>query len=179
MRAVKRPDLFAPMPGTSLACLRPAWAARRSFENKVTDETQMHVAKDVRFSNRGTTMRNVVRSKSIFFLLALVGASASAQTVYDARRQLFGAITDQACAVYAGVGGAVAQANAKGMKRATAKARASRAVGADGIPLTQNPDALNLTFAIIDAVYEQGAKTDEEGSVIGRQICTQTMAMDE
>lgn len=148
-------------------------------ENEVTDVTQMHVAIDVRFSNRGTTMKSIVQSKVLLFLLALIGTNASAQTVYDARQQLFGAITDQACAVYAEVGGAVAKANAKGMKRATVKARASRAVGADGRPLTQNPDALNLTFAIIDAVYEQGAKTDEEGNVIGRQICTQTMTIGE
>ncbi|WP_133116846.1 hypothetical protein [Paraburkholderia acidicola] len=149
------------------------------YEDEVTDEPQMHAAIDVRFSNRGTTMRNIVQSKTTLLLLALISASAGAQTVYDARQQLFGVITDQACAVYAEVGGAVAKANAKGTKRATVKARASRAVGADGRPLTQNPDALNLTFAIIDAVYEQGAKTDEEGNVIGRQICTQTMAIGE
>ncbi|WP_414451821.1 hypothetical protein AB4851_24750 [Burkholderia sp. 22PA0099] len=132
---------------------------------------QMRAVRDARLFNLGTILK-----KSTLFVLVLISTSASAQTVYDARRQFFGAITDQACTVYAEVGGAVAQANAKGMKRATAKARASRAVGADGRPLTQNPDALNLTFAIIDAVYAQSAKTDEEGSVIGRQICTQTMA---
>ncbi|HGO6124563.1 TPA: hypothetical protein ACK3RK_003061 [Burkholderia cepacia] len=103
-------------------------------------------------------------------------AAAHAQTVYDARRQFFGALTDQACTQFAQVGGVVAQANAKGMKRATVKAKLSHVVGADGRPLTQNPDALNLTFAIADAVYAQGAKTEEEGNVIGRQICTQTMA---
>lgn len=116
---------------------------------------------------------------STLFLLILISASASAQTVYDARRQFFGAMTDQVCTSYAGVGSNVAQANAKGMKRATVKGRLSKATGADGRPLTQNPDALNLMFAIVDAVYEQGAKTDEEGSVIGRQICTQAMASGE
>jgi hypothetical protein len=121
-------------------------------------------------------MRNIVRSKSTLLLLALISVSASAQTVYDARRQFFGALTDQTCTWYAGIGAGLARANAKGMKRATAKARLSNAVGADGRTLAQNPDALNLAFAIIDAVYTQGAKTDEEGSVIGRQICTQTMA---
>jgi hypothetical protein len=124
-------------------------------------------------------MRNIVLVKSTLFLLMLISVSANAQTVYDARRQLMNSIVTQSCNAFAQMGDVIAQANGKGIRRATVKAKLAKAPDAQGQPFENNPDALNLIYAITDAVYAQGAKTSEEGEVIGRQVCTQTLTAEE
>lgn len=109
----------------------------------------------------------------------LTSVSVNAQTVYDARSQLMNSIITQSCNQFAQLGDVIAQANGKGIRRETVKAKLAQAPDAQGQPLGNNPDALNLMYAITDAVYAQGAKTNEAGEVIGRQVCTQTLTADE
>lgn len=117
--------------------------------------------------------------KCVAAAIWLTSVSANAQTVYDARRQMMNSIVTQSCNVFAQIGDLIAQANGKGMRRAAVKAKLAKAPDAQGQPFENNPDALNLIYAVTDAVYAQGAKTSEEGEVIGRQVCTQTLTADE
>ena len=117
--------------------------------------------------------------KCVAAAIWLISVSAGAQTVYDARRQLMNSMVAQSCSALAQVGDMIAQANGKGVRQAAIKAKLPSIPDAQGQPIGNNPDMLNLLYAITDAIYAQKAKTGEEGAVIGRQVCTQTLTADE
>jgi len=132
---------------------------------------------DTALFNGRTIMKDVILNRFTLFLLMVISVSASAQTVYDARRQLMNSIVTGTCGAMAIMGGEIAQANAQGMRQAAVKIRLGKIPDANGQPYENTPDVLNLLYATVDRVYAQDARTPDEGQVIARQLCTQYMLL--
>jgi hypothetical protein len=117
--------------------------------------------------NRGTTVK-----KSTFLLLALISTSASAQTVYDARRQLFGSLAESTCTLIGYSGQDALKEKNKGASAEQAKEKVTRAIQQK---YQGNRDLMNMGWATTDQVYARPVKTWQEANEIGYEYCMHYM----
>lgn len=102
----------------------------------------------------------------------LISASSGAQTVDDARRQLFGSMIESTCTLIGYSGQDALKEKNKGTSVEQAKEKVTRAIQQK---YQGNRDLMRMAWATTDEVYARPVKIWQEANEIGYEYCTAYM----